>query len=63
MEEGQEPGFDKINVYLENDSDAWLNTSGTFYNGILHDGEGQASTYDDGTPIETGADGNLFQDM
>ncbi len=57
-----EPGFDMVNVYQgdnpENES-AWLNISGTMYDGIVPDENGMP-VYEDGTSIESYEDGSII---
>lgn len=60
--DGKEPGFDTVNVYLgENPEDdgAWVNMSGTMYDGIISDENGMA-VYEDGSPLEADEDGNII---
>ena len=48
-----EPGFDMVNVYQGDhpeDESAWVNMSGTMYDGIVLDENG-ASVYEDGTSV------------
>ena len=55
-----EPGFDMVNVYQGDhpeDESAWVNMSGTMYDGIVLDENG-ASVYEDGTSVESYEDGN-----
>lgn len=57
-----EPGFDMVTVYQgENpeDESAWVNMSGTMYNGIIPDENG-ISVYEDGTSIESYEDGSVI---
>ena len=57
-----EPGFDMVNVYQGDnpeDESAWVNMSGTMYNGIIPDENG-TSVYEDGTPIESYEDGSII---
>lgn len=62
VEEGMEPGFDMVDVYLGDDpgdENAWVDMSGTMYNGIIPDENGMA-VYEDGTPIESYEDGSTI---
>lgn len=62
VEEGAEPGFDSVSVYQGENPEAdgaWLNMSGTFYDGILSDENG-APVYEDGSALEYGEDGNFI---
>ncbi len=57
-----EPGFDMINVYQGDhpeDESAWVNMSGTMYDGIVLDENG-ASVYEDGTSVESYEDGSVI---
>ena len=48
-----EPGFDMVNVYQGDNPEAesaWVNMSGTMYDGIIPDENGRP-VYEDGTPI------------
>ncbi len=62
VEDRSEPGFETVNVYqgenLEDDS-AWVNMSGTMYNGIIPDENG-VPVYEDGTSIENYEDGDII---
>ncbi len=56
-----EPGFDMVNVYQGDhpeDESAWVNMSGTMYDGIVLDENG-ASVYEDGTSVESYEDGSV----
>lgn len=55
--DGEEPGFDMVNVYQGENPEDWLNMSGTMYNGIVPDENG-TSVYEDGSPLETNEDGS-----
>lgn len=60
--DGEEPGFDMVNVYLgENPEDegAWVNMSGTMYDGTISDENGRA-VYEDGSPLEVDEDGKII---
>lgn len=62
VEEGMEPGFDMVNVYQGDnpeDENAWVNMSGTMYDGIIPDKNG-TPVYEDGTPIQSYEDGNTI---
>ena len=57
-----EPGFDMVNVYQGDnpeDESAWVNMSGTMYDGIIPDENGTL-VYEDGTPIESYEDGSTI---
>ena len=61
--EDAEPGFDSVNLSLEESGeqeDNWLNMSGSFYNGIVSDAEGNP-IYDNGEPIQFYENGNLIE--
>ncbi|MDE7428109.1 MAG: DUF4179 domain-containing protein, partial [Lachnospiraceae bacterium] len=49
-----EPGFEMVNVYLGDDPEdesAWVNMSGTMYDGIVPDENGRP-IYEDGSPLD-----------
>ena len=57
-----EPGFEMVNVYLGDDPEsesAWVNMSGTMYDGIIPDENGRP-VYEDGTSIESYEDGSVI---
>ena len=57
-----EPGFDMVNVYQGDDPEdesAWVNMSGTMYDGIVPDENG-TPVYEDGTSIESYEDGSTI---
>ena len=57
-----EPGFDMVNVYQGDnpeDESAWVNMSGTMYDGIIPDENGRP-VYEDGTSIESYEDGSII---
>jgi len=57
-----EPGFETVNVYQGDnpeDESAWVNMSGTMYDGIVLDENG-ASVYEDGTSVESYEDGSII---
>ena len=57
-----EPGFDIVNVYQGDnpeDESAWVNMSGTMYDGIISDENGRL-VYEDGTSIESYEDGSII---
>ena len=57
-----EPGFDMVNVYQGDnpeDESAWVNMSGTMYDGIIPDENG-TPVYEDGTSIESYEDGSII---
>lgn len=57
-----EPGFEMVNVYQGDnpeDESAWVNMSGTMYDGIIPDENGMP-VYEDGTPIESYEDGSTI---
>ena len=62
--DGEEPGFDRVNVYQrENSEDAgsWVNMYGArMYDGIIPD-ENMKAMYEDGSPLEFYEDGSLIQ--
>ena len=60
--EREEPGFDTITIYQgENPEaeDAWVNMSGTMYNGIIPDENGMP-VYEDGSAIASYEDGSTI---
>lgn len=62
VEDGMEPGFDAVAVYQGDDpqaDSAWVDMSGTMFNGILYD-ENFASVYEDGTPAAYTEEGSLI---
>lgn len=57
-----EPGFDMVNVYQGDhpeDESAWVNMSGTMYDGTVLDENG-ALVYEDGTSVESYEDGSVI---
>ncbi len=57
-----EPGFDMVNVYQGDhpeDESAWVNMSGSMYDGIIPDENGTL-VYEDGTSIESYEDGSVI---
>lgn len=56
LEEGKEPGFENINV---NSDKIDLNMSGSMYDGIVSDENGEP-VYEDGTKIEFSDDGSIL---
>ncbi len=57
-----EPGFDMVNVYQGDnpeDESAWVNMSGTMYDGIIPDENG-TPVCEDGTDIESYEDGSII---
>ena len=61
LEEGEEPCFEYIDVYLGNDpmaENGWLNMSASFYNGIIADENG-SPMYDDGTLLTFDENGSI----
>lgn len=57
-----EPGFEIVNVYQGDDPEkesAWVDMSGTMYNGIIPDENG-APVYEDGTLVESYEDGSII---
>ena len=57
-----EPGFDMVNVYQGDnpeDESAWVNMSGSMYDGIIPDENGRP-VYEDGTSIESYEDGSVI---
>ena len=57
-----EPGFEMVNVYLGDDpgdENAWVNMSGTMYDGVIPDENGKP-VYEDGTPLESYEDGSII---
>ena len=57
-----EPGFDMVNVYQGDnpeDESAWVNMSGSMYDGIIPDENG-TPVYEDGTSIESYEDGSVI---
>lgn len=62
VEDRTEPGFEMVNVYQGDNSEddsAWVNMSGTMYNGIIPDENG-VPVYEDGTSIENYEDGGII---
>lgn len=60
--DGMEPGFGRVNVYLGNDpedEDAWVDMTGTMYDGIISDENG-APVYEDGTPVAYSENGSMI---
>lgn len=60
--DGMEPGFEMVDVYQGDDpkeEGAWVNMSGTMYNGIILAENGEL-VYDDGTAIESAEDGSTI---
>lgn len=60
--EGEEPGFEMVDVYQGEDpasESSWVNMSGTMYDGILPDENGNP-VYEDGSPIESNEDGSII---
>lgn len=56
LADGEEPCFEEVRVYTgedENAEDGWVNMSGSFYNGIIANNNGEP-VYEDGTPLESG---------
>lgn len=56
LADGEEPCFEEVRVYTgedENAEDGWVNMSGSFYNGIIANINGEP-VYEDGTPLESG---------
>ena len=56
LADGEEPCFEEVRVYTgedENAKDGWVNMSGSFYNGIIANNNGEP-VYEDGTPLESG---------
>ena len=56
LADGEEPCFEEVRVYTgedENAEDGWVNMSGSFYNGIIANNNGDP-VYEDGTPLESG---------
>lgn len=63
VEDGMEPGFDRVNVYQGDnpeDENAWVNISGTMYDGIIPDENG-SPIYEDGSPLESDENGCLIR--
>lgn len=61
LEEGKEPCFEYVDVYLGDDSasqDGWLNMGASFYNGIISAEDG-TNMYDDGSPLIIDEKGRL----
>ena len=57
-----EPGFDMVNVYLGDDpkdESAWVNMSGTMYDGIVPDENGRP-VYEDGSSLENYEGGSII---
>ena len=58
-EDGKEPAFGGCAVRVSGDSEAVTAWSAGFYDGIVVE-NGRAARYDDGSPLEYGADGGLL---
>ena len=58
-EDGKEPAFGASAVRVSGDSEAVTAWSAGFYDGIVVE-NGRAARYDDGSPLEYGADGELL---
>ena len=58
-EDGKEPAFGEADVRVSGDSEAVTAWSAGFYDGIVVE-NGRAARYDDGSPLEYGADGGLL---
>ena len=61
--EGEDPGFDRVNVYQgvnSEDLGSRFDMGGRMYNGTIPD-ENMKSIYDDGSPLEFDEDGNLIR--
>lgn len=55
LADGEEPCFEDVVVYTgedENAQDGWVNMSGSFYDGIVSNNNGEP-VYEDGTPLES----------
>ena len=55
LADGAEPCFENVVVYTggdENAQDGWVNMSGSFYDGIISNNNGEP-VYEDGTPLES----------
>ncbi|MBP3458251.1 MAG: hypothetical protein J6K58_03495 [Lachnospiraceae bacterium] len=62
LEEGAEPCFEYVDVYLGDDPDSedgWLNMSASFYDGVVSDENGLA-VYDDGTMLQSDENGRII---
>lgn len=60
--DGMEPGFETVTVYQGDDpaaDGAWVNMSGTMYNGIVSDENG-APMYEDGASVEKNENGSVI---
>lgn len=60
--DGEEPGFDTVEVYQGDNpeaEDAWVNMSGSMYSGIISDENGNP-VYEDGSALETDEDGGTI---
>ena len=61
--EGEDPGFDRVNVYQGEDSEnlvSRFDMGGRMYDGTMP-GENMKAIYDDGSPLEFDEDGNLIR--
>ena len=63
LADGEEPCFEEVRVYTgedENAEDGWVNMSGSFYNGIIANNNGEP-VYEDGTPLASDETGNIVE--
>lgn len=63
LADGEEPCFEEVRVYTgedENAEDGWVNMSGSFYDGIVSNNNGEP-VYEDGTPLASDETGNIVE--
>ena len=63
LADGEEPCFENVVVYTgedENAQDGWVNMSGSFYDGIVSNKNGEP-VYEDGTPRASDETGNIVE--
>ena len=63
LADGEEPCFENVVVYTgedENAQDGWVNMSGSFYDGIVSNNNGEP-VYEDGTPLASDETGNIVE--
>lgn len=63
LADGEEPCFEDVVVYTSEDEkaqDGWVNMSGSFYDGIISNNNGEP-VYEDGTPLASDETGNIVE--
>ena len=63
LADGEEPCFEDVVVYTsenEKAQDGWVNMSGSFYDGIISNNNGEP-VYEDGTPLASDETGNIVE--